>query len=528
MTVQPAPPRSPDQDELQALIEEARERARRRRRRNGAVAVVTVLIVVGGYLLAAQAGGDHGPRTVGFASSSSAPLSVGVGPFWYMRTVGTMRASRCAKPLPGVMNPCGSMVWFDVVMSTETWVGTDGTMRERSVEVSQRFASPVDRARWLASRKPVPVTDDAQGDALDIGSGHFPSSVFGQIDANVPAPEGPPSGAGPIDLGDGPFTYRQLLALPASGPAALSRIDQAWTELRHRYGSMLLRWHSPGATLTARDDLAPIPSAGRAIQELLLIARLDAAPVPPRVRLGLFHAATALAGVTDLPSCGHGRDGVGVVPPVAARQVHVRLAYRRATDRAADGRRGAGRRGSRQHRCRPGPRRLDHRAAEGRQADPWPRRTTAVAVAAHASDREGLARRWSPHHGVHGAAHRHPRGKGSPSPYSLVGDQRLGRPRDLPRRETGVRPPRDLPTGQPGGRSVPPADVAPGLADDDDPPRRPARLRLPRQTPALPPAGMVPGSFPVGFDVLPNPLPPHYTTPPYTGPSGTSVYFEVR
>jgi len=26
-------------------------------------------------------------------------------------------------------------------MSTETWTGTDATMRQRSVEVSQRFAS---------------------------------------------------------------------------------------------------------------------------------------------------------------------------------------------------------------------------------------------------------------------------------------------------------------------------------------------------------------------------------------------------
>ena len=126
----------------------------------------------------------------------------------------------------------------------------------------------------------MPVTDDAQGDALDIGSGHFPSAVFGAVDAKVPAPEGPPSGAGPIDLGDGLFTYRQLLALPASGAAALARIDQAGTELRHRYGRMLLRWHSPGARLVARDDLAPAPSAGRSIQELMLIAHLDAAPVP--------------------------------------------------------------------------------------------------------------------------------------------------------------------------------------------------------------------------------------------------------
>lgn len=119
-------------------------------------------------------------------------------------------------------------------------------MRERSVEVSQRFASSTGRARWLASGKRVPVPISiAQGDALDIGSGHFPSSVFGDIAPDVPPTEGPPAGAGPVDVGDGMFSYRHLLALPVSGPAVLAQIEQAWTGLRHRYATMLLRWHGP-------------------------------------------------------------------------------------------------------------------------------------------------------------------------------------------------------------------------------------------------------------------------------------------
>lgn len=185
------------------------------------------------------------------------------------------------------MHRCARTVWFDVVMSTETWVGADGTMRERSVEVSQRFASPADRGRWLGSGKPVPIPISiAQDDALDIGSGHFPSAVFGQIAPDAPLTEGPPPGVGPIDVGDGLFSYRQLLALPTGGTAALARIDQAWRQLRHRYAVMLLRWHSPGARQTARQNLAAIPKAGRSIQELLLIAHLDAAPLPAPVRLG--------------------------------------------------------------------------------------------------------------------------------------------------------------------------------------------------------------------------------------------------
>ena len=528
MTIQPAPPRSPDQDELQALIEEARERARRRRRRNGAVALVTALIIVGGYLLAAQAGGDHGPTRVGFASSSSAPLAVGVGPFWYMRTVGTMRASRCAKPLPGVMNPCGSMVWFDVVMSTETWVGTDGTMRERSVEVSQRFASPGDRARWLASRKPVPVTDDAQGDALDIGSGNFPSAVFGQIDANVPAPEGPPSGAGPIDLGDGLFTYRQLLALPASGPAALSRIDQAWTELRHRYGRMLLRWHSPGATLTARDDLAPIPSAGRAIQELLLLAHLDAAPVPPRVRLGLFHAATALAGVTSAP---HAPMGV----TVSASYPHwqpVSFTFDSHTGELLTGLpMDAGVvdvAGPASIVVAQGP--VDSITALPKGVKPilglgapplWPsppmpaienvspavgRPTTVFTVLLTATPGDGAHPAPTAWVGITGSA-----GHG----IYHAGKQAFDRNgRFLPGNQ-GVDP--CLPATS--VRAWPATTV-----------RRAGQLvfvyRVAPQLFHL--RAWCTGRYQLGIQTLPNPLPPHYTTPPYTGPSGTSIYLEVR
>lgn len=298
MTVQ-TPPRPPDHDDLQALIEEARQRARLRRRRNGAVAAVAAFVLAVGCLVVAWPFGHGRPASAERAGSSSAPLSVGVGPFWYKRTIGTMRAPRCAKPLPGTMNPCGSTVWFDVVMSTETWVGADGTMRERSVEVSQRFASPADRARWLASRKltPTPISI-AQGDALDVGSGHFPASQFEAIAPQVPPVEGPPTGAGPVDVGDGPFTYSQLLALPTDGAAALERIEPAETALRHRYGQMLLRWHSPGADLVAHTDLAPVPNEGKSIQELTLIANLDAAPIPTHVRLGLFHAAAALPGAT--------------------------------------------------------------------------------------------------------------------------------------------------------------------------------------------------------------------------------------
>lgn len=511
-----APPRLPDHDDLEALIEEARQRARGRRRRNGAAALIAALLIVGGYLLAAQAGGDRAASRAAIGRSSSVPLRVGAGPFWYTRTVGTMRASRCAKPLPGVMNPCGSTVWFDVVMSTETWVGTDGTMRERSVEVSQRFASPADRARWVASRRPGPVpTDDAQGDALDIAPGHFPSSLFGQLDADVPPLEGPPSGAGPIDVGDGLFTYRQLLALPTGGRAALARIDQARAELRHRYARMLLRWHSPGAALIAHADLAPIPNAGRAIQELLLIAHLDTAPVPTRVRLGLLHAATALPGVTIAPHA-----GTGVTLSAAAPHWQpVSFTFDPRTGELLTG----------------PP--MDAGAADVAGPD------STVVAQGPVDSITALPDRVKPIRGLSAP----PLWPSPPSPTIETVQPAIAGPQTMFTIQlagvSGQRP-ESAPTAWLGITGSAGNGIYRGPNEAYDPCLPPTSLRV-WPTKTIHRAGELvyvyrvgperfhlrtwcPGRYSIGLDTLPNPLPPHYTTPPYTGPSGTSTYIEVR
>jgi hypothetical protein len=524
-----APPRPAAQDDLQALIEEARRRARKRRRRNGAAAAIAVVIAAGGYLLAAALGGTRTPSTAGVASSSPARLRVGVGPFWYVRTIGTMRAPRCAKPLPGVMNPCASTVWFDVVMSTETWVGVDGTMRDRSVEVSQRFASPADRARWLESHKPVPVPISiAQGDALDAGSGHFPPPTFGAIGAEVPPVEGPPAGAGPVDVGDGLFTYRELLALPTDGAAALARIEQAETALRQRYGQMLLRWHSPGAAVVARSDLAPLPQAGRAIQELTLIAHLDAAPVPPRVRLGLFHAATLLTGMTVTR-----RAGARVT--VSASSPHWEPAsytFDRGTGELLTG-----------------------LPVDGGYPDVPGKDSVIVAQ------------------GPVGSITALPRGL---KPIRAVGAPPLWPSPPAPRIETvfpAVGGPRSVFTvllgATAGERAHPPPTASLGITGSAGygiyhagkqafnrrgiflPGNQGVDPCLPQTSVRVWPAITIhragqlvyvyrvvpqrfhlrawcPGRYSLSIQTFPNPLPPRYTTPPYTGQSGTSTYFEVR
>ncbi|MGZ4250231.1 MAG: hypothetical protein ACXVUE_18220 [Solirubrobacteraceae bacterium] len=523
-----APPRSPDHDQLEALIEEARVRARRRRRRNGAAAVVAALVIVGGYLLVAQAGGDRASSSVRAARSSSAPLSIGVGPFWYMRTIGTMRAPRCVTQRPGVMHRCASTVWFDVVMSTETWVGTDATMRERSVEVSQRFASAPDRARWLATGRPVPVPISiAQGDALDVGSGHFPSPVFGEIAADVPPTEGPPTGVGPVDVGDGLFSHQQLLGLPGSGPTALATIDRAWSALRHRYATMLLRWHSPGARLTARENLAPIARAGRSIQELLLIAHLDAAPVPAHVRLALFHAAAALPGATVVG----GPTGV----TVSAAPPHWQPVSFTFDPRTGELETGLPMDGGPPDVPGPastvvaqGP--VDSVAALPNGARPirgvgapplWPSPSAPPAESvvpavgeahtvltvllaatpgehAHPAPRAWLGITGSAGRGIYHAGKR----AFAPGGSFLPGNQ--GIDLCLPTASARVWPVRTI---HRAGALVFVYQVAPRLF----------HLRA-----------WCAGRYQLGIQTFPNPLPPHYTTPPYTGPSGTSVYFEIH
>lgn len=448
-------------------------------------------------------------------SPISAPLSVGVGPFWYMRAIGTMRAPRCAKPLPGVMHPCASTVWFDVVMSTETWVGADGTMRERSVEVSQRFASAAGRARWVASGKPVPVpVSVAQGDALDIGSGHFPPPPFGAIAADVPPMEGPPSGAGPVDVGDGVLTYGELLALPTGGRVALARIERAVTALRYRYGRMLLRWHSPGAATVARGDLGPIPKDGRSIQELTLIAHLDAAPVPAHVRLALFHAAATLPGVGVAPGA---RDGV----KVSASSPHwepVSFTFDPRTGELLTGPRMDG-----GYPDVPGP--ASAVVAQGPVAS-----VTALPDGVRPIRGVGRPPLWPSPPAPAGEAIS-PAVGGRATVFTILLAATAGeRAQPAPTAWLGV-------TGSAG------SGIYPSENGGFDPclPRTSVRVwpattihragRLVYVYRIAPPRfhlkAWCTGRYELGIQTFPNPLPPRYTTPPYTGLTGTSIYFEV-
>ncbi len=456
--------------------------------------------------------------------TSSPPLPVGVGPFWYTRTTGTMRHPWCLKQeiiRPGYYGTCEVTVWFEVGMSTETWVGLDGTMRERTVEAWQRFASAADRAKWRAHEKlPAPPVTVDQGDGLVIGEGHFPPDPFGDNGGDVPPVEGPPTGSGPIDVGDSFFTYGQLLALPDSPAAAVGRIDQAEVALHRRYATMLQRWHSPGANLQARRSLTRPPSGVRSIEELVLISHLLASPVPPRVRQVLFRAATALPGVTVTPGA---RDRLG------RAGVQVSASYPNWQSAAFIFDPGSG-------EVLTGP--LFH----GGPPD----------VAGHGSvvvvqGQVDSVTALPPGVKAITAVSQPPLWPAPPKPRMIAIAPASGGPHTVFTLALAATS---------GERAHPAPTVWVGIADSGgastyrrgnnrvDPCLWPYSVRvwpvgrtrragalvfLYRLDPSLlHRRSWCSGRYELGLQVFPNPIPQHYTTPPYTGPGGTSTYFRVR
>jgi hypothetical protein len=430
-----------------------------------------------------------------------------------MRTVGTMRHPWCLKQeiiRPGYYGKCDATAWFEVGMSTETWVGIDGTMRERTVEDWQRFASPADRARWRAYRKrpPPPVTVD-QGDGLVIAEGHFPPDLFGDNGGYVPPVEGPRAGNGPTDIGDSFFTYSQLLALPDSPTAAAQRVDHAKIRLDHRYGRTLRRWHSPGANLQARYFLRPTPRRLRSMQELLMISHLLASPVPPRVRLALFHAATALPGVTVTPDARDSLGRVGVmVSATYPRWQPIRFIFDPRTGELLTGLPFAG-----------GP----PDVAGG---------DSTVVVQGEVNSVTALPARVKPIQAVSAP----PIWPAPPPPRMIALSPMTGRPHTLfSLALAAVR----------GERVHPAPTVWLGVTDSggtgcvalNSARVRPARttrnagglLYIYRVGPRLfRRHSWCSGRYELGIQVVPNPVPSHFTTPPYVGPAGSSIYFKVR
>ncbi|MGN6166934.1 MAG: hypothetical protein ACTHQQ_02010 [Solirubrobacteraceae bacterium] len=276
MTVD-APARPPDQDDLQALIEEARRRAHRRWRRNWIAFAVVGVVAAGLYALVA---GLADPGTKG--SDASTPVLPGTvsaaGPFWYMRAVRSMHerlpAGGITMDRRGYTHRHGPNVLFAVRLTEETWVGVDGTMRDR-MTAAARFASAGGRAKWAAWGRPQPNFNSwLDRDAIVVGGGRFPPQLW--------YPWGEGLGPYNLDLGDSLLSYRQLLSLPTTPKAVLDRVTRA--------EEALMRRQYRAATNVGYETF---PGG---IGELTDIGGLLASPVPASTRLALLRAAMRLRG----------------------------------------------------------------------------------------------------------------------------------------------------------------------------------------------------------------------------------------
>lgn len=216
------------------------------------------------------------------ASGPGAPLPP--GKYWYTRTVDSTRLPIPIVPTAGPP-PSGSApatVAFDVRQRLETWIGMDGTIRQRDTIISDRFASPAGRKRWLATGQAPPPLSGS--DSITAGDGWFP-----------------PQSGSLGDLGDGLFSYSQLVSLPTSVPKLRSAIERAQAALqwRDQHGLNIQPRHGAGVAGMQILQSGTGPSAvdRRAIEDLHTIASLLETPVTASVRGALFRVAASLPGV---------------------------------------------------------------------------------------------------------------------------------------------------------------------------------------------------------------------------------------
>jgi hypothetical protein len=321
MAVVAPPPRSPEDQGLQALIEEARRRARRRRRRNS-VAVVIAVIAAGALCALVVHAASHGARSAvvtGERAAGSQPYRL--AQFWYTRATSSlhqwMPAGGSTFDHRGYAHRHGPEVLFDVRLTEETWVGDDGTMRDR-VTASPRFATAAGRATWTRYGRPVPTNFNVSGwlahDAITVGGGRFPPQLY--------YPWGEGLGPYGLDLGDGLLTYRHLVSLPRDPSALLASLGQAETSLMRRGDTGYET--QPGA-----------------LRELTDIGGLIASPVPGAERLALLRAAERLPGVEVRPHASDvfGRRGVSITATTGIAMQ--RLIFDPATGALLEGPKGA-------------------------------------------------------------------------------------------------------------------------------------------------------------------------------------------
>ena len=256
----------------------------------------------GVYMFTAQRAREPARSVHRPPATGAGPQTFHPGQFWYTRTISTQHqwlpAGGITVDRRGHTHRHGPHVLFDLRVSEETWVGVDGTMRDRMIVASVRFAYPADRARWVAYGRPVPNFNRMwlgwiSHDGITIGGGGLPP---GQT-----VSWGEWLGPGGWDVGDGLFSYRQLVSLPIGAAALRARLTWAQKALARREDR------------TGADVQRPA-SVTAPFTELSNMAGLLTSPVPAAVRLALVHAAVTMPGakVNRHAHDALGRPGVAV------------------------------------------------------------------------------------------------------------------------------------------------------------------------------------------------------------------------
>jgi hypothetical protein len=161
-----APPRGPEQDELDALIEEARRRARRRRL--GYLALGVTAATVAGVLFLILGGGGGQPQGLASNAPGSGPSGI-----QYTRITGLTLAIS------------GNYSFYQPRVY-EAWVRPDGSGKLRTIERPAEWPGPRDKARAIAAgdqdaldrtKEPIKVTQDEELSADDLAESWSGSST---------------------------------------------------------------------------------------------------------------------------------------------------------------------------------------------------------------------------------------------------------------------------------------------------------------------------------------------------------------
>jgi hypothetical protein len=184
----------------------------------------------------------------------------------------------------------GPNVLFDLRVSDETWVGVNGTIRDRMLVAGARFASTAGRTAWATYGRPVPNFNRLwlgwmPHDGITVGGDKFPPQPWYR--------GGEWLGPSRWDVGDSLFSYRQLVSLPSRPAALRAHIQRAEKTLASR---------------EARSGRDAARERMDSLVELSDIGGLLASPLLASERLALFHAAITWPGTRVNV---HARDSLG-------------------------------------------------------------------------------------------------------------------------------------------------------------------------------------------------------------------------